>query len=248
MKKKLLKIAKWFGIGTGLLILLLIGLFFYLNEPIPTGKVDPKTDQMVQQLFQAINKPAWDSTAYVQWTFKGMHTFLWDRDRHHCKVTWDDYEVLLDINAIGGLAKKDGKVLPNEAASKIIRKAWEFWCNDSFWLNAPSKIMDSGTTHTLVNYEGQDALMVKYGSGGVTPGDSYLWFFDEKGLPTKYKMWVKIIPFGGAEWTWEDWKTVETGAVISTFHNGMLDLDISDLKAGNSLEDMDLAVDPFELL
>jgi len=242
------KFFKWSGIIIGLLLVLMIVVFFLINEKKPVGTEGPEAELMAEKVLRAINKPAWDSTTYVHWTFKGMHTFLWDKNRHLCKVTWDDYEVLLDISRIGGLAKKGGKVLSAEEGEKKIRKAWEFWCNDSFWLNAPAKIMDNGTSRSVVEVDGEKSLLVTYASGGVTPGDSYLWFFDEQGLPSSYKMWVKIIPFGGVEFTWEDWKTLESGAKISTYHEGMLDLDISDLKSGQSWEEMGLGKDPFSVL
>ena len=210
------------------------------------AKEGPAAEQLAHKMLRAININAWDSTTYVHWTFKGMHTYLWDKKRHLAKVTWDDYEVLLDINAIGGLAKKGDQVLSAVEAKAVIRKAWEYWCNDSFWLNAPAKIMDAGTKRSIVMLEGKEALLVSYESGGVTPGDSYLWMLDENGLPTSYKMWVKIIPVGGVEFTWEKWETLSTGAKIATFHDGgLLNLDISDLNAGNSLQAMNLSVDPF---
>ncbi len=245
---KVKKVFKWLGIILGLLILIMIAAYFFINEKKPIGKEGPEAELLAEQVLRAINKPAWDSTNYVHWTFKDMHTFLWDKKRHMTKVTWDDYEVLLDISSIGGLAKKGGKVLSADEGKKIIRKAWEFWCNDSFWLNAPAKIMDNGTKRSIVEVDGKKALMVTYASGGVTPGDSYLWFFDDNGIPTSYKMWVKIIPFGGVEFTWEEWVTLESGAKISTYHEGLLDLDITNLRSGATWEAMDLEEDPFSVL
>jgi len=148
------------------------------------------------------------------------------------------------------LAKKNGQALAGDEAQDIIRKAWEFWCNDSFWLNAPAKIFDAGVKRSVVELEdGKQGLMATYTSGGITPGDSYLWKLDDNGLPTGYKMWVNIIPIGGVEFSWEKWNTLPTGAQISTFHDGgMLNLDISNLNAGNSIAALGLSSDPFAVL
>lgn len=244
--KKLLKFLKWSGIAVGGLFLIGMVSIWLISDKEPVGVPGEKAEEMTQRMLDAINAPAWESTGYVQWTFKGMHTFLWDKKRHLCKVNWGDYEVLLDIDKIGGLAKKNGKLLSAEESEKIIRKAWEYWCNDSFWLNAPAKVRDPGTTRSLVTLkDGREGLKVKYDSGGVTPGDAYVWILDENGLPISYQMWVKIIPIGGVEFSWDKWKTLKTGAKISSYHEGLIDLDISDLKAGMGYEEMGLREDPF---
>ena len=98
----------------------------------------------------------------------------------------------------------------------------------------------------MTGEEGTKSLMVHYGSGGVTPGDSYLWNLDESGLPTSYKMWVSIIPVGGMEFSWENWTTLETGAKIATLHHHKyLDIPITDLKGTAKLEDFGFGEDPF---
>jgi hypothetical protein len=49
---------------------------------------------------------------------------------------------------------------------------------------------DEGTTRSLVKNEDKtNGLLVSYASGGVTPGDAYLWKLDANGLPQSYKMW-----------------------------------------------------------
>ncbi|NNE30399.1 MAG: hypothetical protein HKN16_12235 [Saprospiraceae bacterium] len=247
--KKIVKIFKWVGIILLILLAVIFATIFIASEKKPTGVASPEADQLAQEMLTAINKPAWDSTAYIQWTFKGMHEYLWDKERHFSKVSWGDYEVLLDINKIGGIARKDGALLSAEKSEEIIQKAWEYWCNDSFWLNAPSKIFDPGTTRSLVTLKDErEGLMVSYASGGVTPGDSYVWILDENKLPSSYKMWVKIIPVGGVEFTWDKWEELDTGAKIATWHEGLIDLDISDLEAGYSYRDMGLKEDPFVAL
>jgi hypothetical protein len=47
---------------------------------------------------------------------------------------------------------------------------------------------------------------VTYTSGGVTPGDSYLWILDENDRPIAWKFWVQKIPIGGLESSWGDWQ------------------------------------------
>ena len=95
----------------------------------------------------------------------------------------------------------------DEKKDQLLEKAWKQFANDSFWLVAPFKIFDPGTERLLVDLEdNKKGLLVTYTSGGVTPGDSYLWILNENNIPIAYKMWVNIIPVGGVEFKWTDWR------------------------------------------
>ena len=92
-------------------------------------------------------------------------------------------------------------------------------------------------------------MLVEYSSGGVTPGDTYLWILDDDGLPHSWKMWVKIIPIGGIEFSWNEWKTLSTGARVALHHDHkLLKINLSDVKAGMTWKDMDVDKDLFERL
>ena len=245
--KNLKKLLKWTGILLGLIVLVLFSVYLIYNESKPVGQSGPEADALANKMFMAINKNAWDSTAIIQWTFKGMHDFVWDKDRNLVKVSWDDKVVLLDTKSVSGKAFENGVEVSADKADKLVKAAWSYFCNDSFWLNAPAKAFDPGTERSIVKLEdGGNALMVTYTSGGVTPGDSYLWILDENGLPKSWKMWVSIIPIGGIEFTWENWMDLSTGArIASLHHHKLIDLDISNLKAGTSLSSFGLKNDPF---
>ncbi|MEM9822376.1 MAG: hypothetical protein AAF985_14945 [Bacteroidota bacterium] len=245
--KKVLKILLGF-IG----LIIAVGFVSYLvfNESEPQGDRPEEADQLAQKMMAAVNKPAWDTTHYVQWTFKGMHDFVWDKQRHLVKVSWEDMEVLVDLKTVKGQAYKNGQALAGAENEAMVKEAWKFFCNDSFWLNAVVKAFDPGTERSLVDLpNGQTALKVHYGQGGVTPGDAYLWMLDETGLPSSWKMWVEIIPVGGLEFSWEKWETLSTGAKIATFHTSkVLDLDISNLKGGTTAQAIGIQGDIFKAL
>ena len=107
--------------------------------------------------------------------------------------------------------------------------------------------MDEGASRAVVELDnGEKGLLVTYGAGGVTPGDSYLWLFDEKGLPKAWQMWVNIIPVGGVKATWEDWTQLYLGNKIALSHKiGPLNVKISGLKAGASYQTLGFSTDPF---
>lgn len=244
-------LLKILGVLALVILLGLIALRLALHEPMPEGEQGKKAEMLARKMLAAIDKPAWDSTGLVQWTFRGEHDFLWDRTRNWVQVKWAENEVYVILDELTGVAFQGGQRLEGKKADKLVHKAWTFFANDSFWLNAPSKVFDKGTERRLVQLEnGEEALLITYSSGGVTPGDSYLWILDDKGLPKSWKMWVKIIPIGGVPTTWQDWTTLETGAKIAQNHyiRKNINIPITNLKGAKDLTAFGLAEDPFVVL
>ena len=244
-----MRILKWL---LGIIAVLFLGLFIFFqlsSESKPTGTTGPAADALANKVLAAINKPAWDTTGVIQWTFRGAHDFLWDKKRNLVKVNWGDTEALVTLDETTGKAWKNGVEVTGDEGDKLVKAAWGHFCNDSFWLNAPAKVFDPGTERSIVDMpDGSKGLMVTYKSGGVTPGDAYLWNLDANGMPTSYKMWVSIpvIP-GGLAFTWEDWTTLPTGAKIATNHaSKVLGIDITNLKAATDLTSFGLSTDPFK--
>jgi len=241
------KFLKWIGILIGILLLIGLVLFLVFNKKEPTGTKGAAAEALTQKMFKAIDKTAWDSTHYVQWSFAGMNHYVWDKEKHLVEVEWGNKRIILNPNEISGKAYKDNVLVEGNAGDKLVKKAWSNFCNDSFWLNAPAKAMDPGTERSIVKLDdGSEALKVKYSSGGVTPGDAYLWILDENSLPKSWQMWTQIIPVGGVEFGWNDWKKTSTGAMLSTLHKGVFDLKIENVKTGQSLAEMGISKNPFE--
>ena len=231
------------------LVILIAGfvVFKCSDEPTPVGNVNAEAEALTDKMLTAIGKEKWDSLAFIQWSFLDKNHYLWDKKNHRAEIKIGDNTVLINLNNQLGIATANGKELEGEAKQKALDKAWKNWCNDSFWLNAPAKVRDAGTTRSIVKMDDEtDGLLVEYKSGGVTPGDSYLWALDETGLPVYYKMWVSIIPIGGVKATWSDWQDFG-GIKISTTHEmGPLNVDITNLKVGDSLEEMGVEEGYFE--
>lgn len=243
------KLLKWALIGIGVLVGIGTLSVVFLSQEKPTGSNPKAADELAQNMLKALDKPGFDTLKYLRWNFADRQKYLWDKQGDKVIVKWDNVEVLLDLKTQNGDVFVDGKILQNDEKSGHLEKAWSNWCNDSFWMIAPFKVFDPGTTREIVNDEGQTGLMVKYDSGGVTPGDSYLWLLDENNIPTGYKMWVKIIPIGGTYASWDNWKKLDCGAFVATTHEMKLfTLNITDIKEGNSYKDFGYTTDPFILL
>lgn len=243
------KVLLWTGAFFGLLIVGAIITGLILNEPLPKGQEGPEADALAQKMLAAIGKEAWDTTGVVQWNFAGMHEFVWDKERNFVEVKWDGKDVLLNTKTLEGRAWQNEVELKEADKEAALQKAWALFCNDSFWLNAPAKVFDPGTKRSIVRMDdGSEALLITYTSGGVTPGDSYLWILNEDGLPVKWKMWVSIIPIGGIASSWDDWTTLPTGAKLASTHKiSSITLNISDIKGARKLADL-MEEDPFAAL
>ncbi len=225
------KLIKYLFIILLVLFFALLLTIFFSSEKLPQGKSGPEAEALAQKMLLAVNKTAWDTTKYVQWTFRGPHHYDWNRETDIVEVKWSNNRVILHTKTQQGQVYVNEQLIPKSESSKLIQKAWEYFCNDSFWLLAPTKIYDQGVERSLVKLkDGREGLMITYGSGGVTPGDSYLWLLDENGLPTSYKMWVSIIPIGGIEFSWENWIALESGAMVAQSHKkSFFDVSISNL-------------------
>ena len=235
-----------------IVFIVITGWYYFNNESMPdvsvqknlTGEISP-ADMLANKMLQAIGKDKWDDIHYVQWTFRDKRHFVWDKYEHFIQVKWEDYELLIDPNKSQGIAYKESSLVEGVEGEKLVNKAIDYFNNDSFWLNAPAKVFDYGTERSINEHNGQEALMVKYTTGGSTPGDSYMWILDENGKPKAWKMWVSNIPVGGMELTWEEWGLYD-GAELSQFHKGeVFDVRISNIKTGMTLADLGLEAGVF---
>ncbi len=231
--KKALKIIVGAVVFITLPTLLLFGfLYFKYNEDLPKGIENEYANALANKMLNALNHEAYKATDYIEFTFNKRHHYKWNKKENTCVVYWKNYKVNLDLNEPSKSDVFKNNLKLKEAPSKYIKKAYDYFNNDSFWLVAPYKVYDAGVTRKTVTLKNNElALLVTYTSGGSTPGDAYLWKLDPNGKPISYKMWTSILPINGLEASWNHWKITETKAQLPTFHKLMvLGLEISDLK------------------
>ena len=232
--KKILKITVVVIVFITLPSLLFFGyLFFKYDEGLPHGDQGVEAEILAVKMLDALNYEAYKKTNYIEWTFKNRHHYKWEKDKNICTVYWKDFKVILHLNAI-----EQSKVyvhsftVKGDIEKELLKKAVDYFNNDSFWLVAPYKLYDKGTERRLITLEnGDDALLVTYTSGGSTPGDSYLWKLNNNGNPISFKMWVSSLPLKGIEATWNDWITTKSGAQLPNFHKILfLGLEMGEVK------------------
>lgn len=228
-----------------LFVLIVLG-YRLADEPLPKGESGPRAEYLTDKMMAALNYNAWQNLGAIAWSYPRGHDYIWDKNANLVSVSWDEYTVLMNPENKDGIVYKDNKKVTGNK-HEYINQAFEYFANDSFWLIAPFKARDPGTTRKVVKHKGSDALLVQYSSGGVTPGDSYLWLLDEDGIPKAWKFWASIVPVGGLKFTWENWEDVG-GAKISTLHDGLLDIEITNLRWSENVINLNNSVDPFSEL
>lgn len=203
---------------------------------MPEGIQGPEADNFALQIQKAVQHDNYVNTDYIQWTFRNKNHYLWNKKNGTVKVKWDKYVANLDLqNNKNSTVSQNGTLISNPEKDTLLEKALSNFNNDSFWIVAPHKLFDPGTTRKLVALENDSkGLLVTYSAGGTTPGDSYLWKVDKNYLPTSYQMWVSILPFGGVEASWENWITTESGAYLAQQHKALgIGVPVSNLRAWN---------------
>jgi len=217
-----------------------------MSEPKPEGIAGPQAEALAHKMLKTVNKEAFDTLPYLQWEFfRPGQKYLWDKRNNKAIIEFADYKVLFNLNTMDAKCYQNGKLLTGEDYEKAKQKAWSNWCNDSFWMLAPFKVFDKGTTRKLVTIENRDHLMIEYASGGVTPGDTYLWILDENGRPEGWKMWTSILPIKGIYNAWSGWKVFE-GIQFSTTHDFFgKQVSMKDVMAAKTLKEFGYSENPF---
>lgn len=215
MIKKIFKFLLYLAL---LVIVLLVSVYFILDKPVPNGTNGNEAEMLADEMLMALNKSGFDSLKFIGFTYVGIHHYEWDLENNTVRVKWDEQNIFLNLNN------------DIQSFSLLELKAYEYFVNDSFWLIAPFKVRDDGVVRSTVDLPEGRGLLVTYTSGGVTPGDSYLWIIDSRGFPSAWKLWTSNVPIGGVEISWEGWEK-KNEVWFSTLHANMIkDLLITNLK------------------
>ncbi len=241
--RRLKKALAWIAIVVGGLVLATAVTGIAMDQPRPSGPTGQDAEALAARIEDAIDLGAWARTGAVRWTFAG-NEHLWDRRRGYVRVRWGDVEVLLHEGGSAGRAYRGGAEVTGREGYELREQGYARWVNDAFWLNPLAKLHDEGTTRRLV---AEDQLLVEYASGGLTPGDAYLWHVGPDGLPTAWQLWVSVVPVGGVKISWDGWVTLDTGARISTRHVTPIGyvVTVEDLEGAETLGALVGPEDPF---
>lgn len=197
---------------------------------------DAKATAAAEREREAHGGKRWEKARFFRFEFNvdfgarkaGPIAHAWDRytGAYRVDVPGDDgYTAYFNVNAPKDTAQavilKKGERLSGEAAEKLLAKAYGRFINDSYWLLAPLKVLDPGVNladEGTADFDGQRVNVIKlsFGPVGLTPGDVYKHFLDEKTgrmLGWEYQLQGTQPP--PTRWKWIEWKEL-SGLFLST--------------------------------
>jgi hypothetical protein len=164
-------------------------------------------------------RQAWDETRYLQWTFFGRRSLLWDKWTGDVRIDWLDRprNIIVNINNGTGQVRLNGiEQTQPDTLKKYLDLGRRVWINDAYWLVMPFKLKDSGVT---LRYLGEkptddgrvaDLLQLTFKGVGVTPDNKYhVWVDGESRLVTQWAFF-KLYTDEKAEFSnpWTDYARV----------------------------------------
>lgn len=166
------------------------------TQTIATPQPQNKADSLALQIVEATGGSAtWAQVPFLRFDFaveregerqiRARH--FWDRQMGDYRVEMQVGEdstvvVLMNINTREGMGYLNGTPLDSAATSERLEAAYGRFINDTYWLLAPTKVLDPGVQRTYVadssNAE-TDVLHLSFQDVGLTPGDQY-WFYADR--------------------------------------------------------------------
>ena len=148
---------------------------------------DPRAVAIADETMAAMGgRRAWDQTRYLTWRFFGRRLHVWDKHRGDIRVEWgssgspDHVVVLMNVDTRRGRAWQGGtEVTETAELAALLKRGYEAWVNDAYWLVMPYKLKDSGVTlayrgeDLMENGRKSDVLELTFDGVGVTPQNKY---------------------------------------------------------------------------
>ena len=211
--------------------LILFGLIYLASDyKIPTGETGAPAEALRDRIETAVNIADFQRLGAIEFTFvRTNHRHFYDIGRRLVEVRWGDFTVQYDKATYQYRAEQNGQQLTGEDAAAAFATARKYHVNDAFWLNPFAHLRSPGIQLQKI---GEQALLITFASGGVTPGDSYLIVTDETGRPTHWKMWTRVVPIKGIEFSFEGWQSVLDRVPLSLeHHSSIIDINLGDVEA-----------------
>lgn len=190
------------------------------ERTIPEGVAGPEASALLQKMEEATGIDDWNKLAAISFTFsRNGNSHFVDKGRGFIEVIFtketQKTRVQYAKENMFCSAWVDEKEIPQEESAPYCERAYRAHINDYFWLNPIPHFRSTGAVSEKVK---ENELLVRFESGGVTPGDSYLFYLDSQGTPVGFRIWAQVLPLRGIRFSFDDWVTVAGKARVSRLH------------------------------
>lgn len=164
-------------------------LFVFILSFFSLKSVAQDVESLKKGVLEAMGgKKNYDKTRYIQWTFFGNQSLIWDKQKSRVRIDFlkENSVYILNLNDKTGKILKKGEVQTHpDSLNKFLEEARRIWINHSYWLVMPWKLDDPGVSLKYMGetktQDGNDAeyLEMTFKEVGVTPDNKYWIYFDK---------------------------------------------------------------------
>jgi hypothetical protein len=217
--------------------IVVLGLALAAAGCVPSGDGDrtggvsfrpvTRADSIAAHAVQAMGGlDAWNSARYLVFSFGVEHEgsmgprirHWWDRVEGRYRVEWSPSPdttivVLMNVDSRKGEAFANGSPMDD---GTLVEQAYRRHINDTYWLLAPLKMLDSGVNRKFVPDSSDaetDVIRLTFQGVGLTPGDTY-WMYVDRGTGMLVR-WSYFLQGWGADrlpetYEWADYRSYPT--------------------------------------
>lgn len=206
---------------------------------------DKKADEIVKNMLTAMGGlKNYNKTHFIQWNFVNRKLF-WDKWTGNVRIEnpTENQVILVNINTLKGKVYENGILVKDQTkVNGLLRKAKNWWINDSYWLVMPWKLQDPGVNLTYVktdklpNGKTADILQLTFSAVGVTPDNKYLLYVDRE--DHLVKQWAHYKNFNDAKpkfvKPWNNYQKV--GSILLSFDRPNEDVGPKNVMVKNNID------------
>ena len=193
---------------------------------------ETRADSLAMRAYEALGGPeAWAALPYLRFDFaveqdgnrQLIAHHLWNRQTGDYRVEWpagsdSTYTALFNVNARKGQVYLNGDSVASARNDTLLQQAYRRYINDSYWLLAPTKMLDPGVNRTYVadsSNASTGVVKLTFGDVGLTPGDQYWMHVDkETGRLKRWDFVLQHQPNNAppSSFTWTGYESFSTPA------------------------------------
>ncbi len=209
---------------------LFIFLFVLIScKSIPDGVEGDRAENLAKKMLEFANISAWENTTAVEFTFANLRHHLWDKKRNYIFYKKNNITVYYrKYDFYGKVFIDQREIVDTKKKQEYINEAFSAFINDFYWLQPAFHIYSPGAKRFFIK---ENLLRVTFYEGGITPGDTYLFYLDENGKIETMQMWVQILPIKGLKADFVDYIQTETGVKIAKLRKTSLkNIELTNIK------------------